>query len=110
MIRLIAPRAKVLPWLDKQDARWRALGLLPIETEAEWLHAAEEMHRAYQTLFEGLSRAFKTTEQEELNPNLVVMRSAYVGDLVENRPEARRVKVAGMLEVIAEARRACRMS
>lgn len=107
MIRLIAPKDKVLPWLEAQDAHWRKVGTLPIATDAEWKHASDVMHRSYKVLFEGLRRGFERTEQEELNPNLVIMASAYVGDLEEHRPRARQVYIEGMLSIIAEAKEAC---
>jgi hypothetical protein len=104
MITLIAPKDKVLLWLDVQETRWRELGRLPIATPAEWKHTTGEMHRAYMVLFAGIKRAFTTTEQEELNVNHVLMRSAYVGELDGQRSKAREVYLAGMLAVIAEAR------
>ena len=107
MIRIIADPEKIVPWLDSMGAHGRKLLELPRGTRDEMTHAEQTAHSWYLVLFHGFKKAFSTTEQEELNLNHVIMRAAYVGQLDENREEAFRVQVTGMLALIDEARELC---
>jgi hypothetical protein len=107
MIRLIAPRDKVLPYLDRMRAHGEWLLSLPLETPEDIRAAFEAHHAWYLKLFEVLQRGFTRSDQDELNLNMVISRNAWAGGFGDEDREAYRRQVQGMIDVLDQAREAC---
>jgi hypothetical protein len=108
-IHLIAPRDKVVPWLMKQQARWEAIGAMPIENEADTLDVSRASGAAQSLLFQGFKRGFTTTEMDELNTNRAGQLAAVlaVGSDLDVHRSQRDIAVRLMLRLIGDALAAC---
>jgi hypothetical protein len=66
------------------------------------------VHNWYDVLFKGLAAGFQRSDQDELNLNIVISRTAISNDNPVETEAKLRERITTWLDILEEARRLCR--